>query len=103
MSPLKQNSDSREPEFVFTLEIVSARTGVSPSRVRYFERQGLITGTSRTSGQRTYSLQTVERIEQINRLTHDLGVNLAGAEVILNMRDRMIELIDEIDRLQERS
>ena len=92
---------SRETnEITFTIEIVSARTGVSPARVRSLERQGLVSATPRPSGKRVYTEQTVMRIQQIERLTNDLGVNLAGAEVILNMRDRMIELLEEIDRLR---
>ncbi len=87
-------------DITYTIEIVSARTGVSPARVRSYERQGLVSPSPRSSGQRLYTEQTVIRIQQIERLTNDLGVNLAGAEVILNMRERMIELLDEIDRLR---
>lgn len=100
MSEEQQNRANQRDEMTFTIEIVTARTGVSPARVRFFEREGLVAPADRSTGQRVYSEQTVIRIQQIDRLTTDLGVNLAGAEVILNMRDRMLELLDEIERLR---
>jgi MerR family transcriptional regulator/heat shock protein HspR len=60
--------------------------------LRYYERMGLIV-PSRTRGNvRLYSEEDVQRLRQIKRLMDDLGVNLAGAEVILRMRDRIEDL-----------
>lgn len=75
-----------------SLEAVSTRTGVTTRRVRYLERAGLIGPAESDQHLRLYSEETIERINTIERLTNDLGVNLAGVEVILNMREQIIEL-----------
>lgn len=75
-----------------SLEAVSTRTGVTARRVRYLERAGLIDPAESDQHLRLYSEETIERINTIERLTNDLGVNLAGVEVILNMREQIIEL-----------
>jgi len=80
-----------------TVDIVAARAGVTVRRVRYLEREGLIQATAKESTQRLYNEQAIERIQLIERLMVDLGVNLPGAEVILNMRERMLTLLDELD------
>ncbi len=81
-----------------SIEIVAARAGVTVRRVQYLEREGLIWPATEESSQRLYNEQAIERIQLIERLMVDLGVNLPGAEVILNMRERMLTLLDEIDR-----
>jgi MerR family transcriptional regulator, heat shock protein HspR len=84
----------------FTIEAVSYQSGVSVSRIRYFERAGLLV-TARSSGSlATYDERDLERVRQIDRLINDLGVNLAGVEVILNMRDRMLYLLEELEMSQ---
>ena len=75
-----------------TLEAVSTRTGVTTRRVRYLERAGLIRPAESDEHFRLYHEETIERIQTIERLTNDLGVNLAGVEVILNMREQIIAL-----------
>lgn len=88
--PSKYNETLRA-QFV-SLEAVSTRTGVTTRRVRYLERAGLIGPAESEQHLRLYSEETVERINTIERLTNDLGVNLAGVEVILNMREQIIAL-----------
>jgi MerR family transcriptional regulator/heat shock protein HspR len=83
--------DSIEKRYV-TLQAVSTRTGVTARRVRYLERAGLIGPAESDEHLRLYREETVERVLTIERLTNDLGVNLAGVEVILNMREQTIEL-----------
>jgi MerR family transcriptional regulator/heat shock protein HspR len=87
---------NRPEKFVQTrfvsLEAVSIRTGVTTRRVRYLERAGLIDPAESDQHLRLYSEETIERINTIERLTNDLGVNLAGVEVILNMREQIIAL-----------
>lgn len=81
-----------------TIDIVAARSGVSVRRVQYLERQGLIAPLRPETSPRLYNEATIEQIQLIERLMDDLGVNLPGAEVILNMRERMLALLDELDR-----
>ncbi len=91
--PAKSNqpNDIIETQFV-SLQAISIRTGVTTRRVLYLERAGLIDRAASEQHLRLYSEETVERINTIERLTNDLGVNLAGIEVILNMREQIIAL-----------
>jgi MerR family transcriptional regulator/heat shock protein HspR len=79
--------------------VVSMRYGVHPQTLRLYEREGLLT-PSRTEGKtRLYSDEDLERLEFILNLTRDLGVNLAGVEVVLGMRDRLNQLQEDLERL----
>ena len=74
------------------ISVVAEMFRVHPQTLRAYEREGLLR-PSRTDGNtRLYSEEDLERVELILRLTKDLGVNLAGVEVILNMRERMGEM-----------
>jgi MerR family transcriptional regulator/heat shock protein HspR len=73
--------------------------GLHPQTLRMYERKGLIR-PSRTVGKtRMYSAEDVEEIARLVRLTRDLGVNLAGVEIILKMRRRMIDMQRQIEEL----
>lgn len=87
----KPSADRIETHYV-TLQAISTRTGVTTRRVLYLERAGLIGPAESAKHLRLYDEETVERINTIERLTKDLGVNLAGVEVILNMREQIIAL-----------
>ena len=77
---------------LYMISVVAEMFDVHPQTLRAYEREGLLR-PSRTDGNtRLYSEDDLERIELILRLTKDLGVNLAGVEVILNMRERMGEM-----------
>src|SRR5438034_651495 len=71
-----------------------------PQTLRYYERLGLIE-PSRSSGKiRLYSARDVDRLKQIHGYVNDLGVNLAGVEIVLNLTERMSEMEAEINRLK---
>jgi MerR family transcriptional regulator/heat shock protein HspR len=91
MVPSNRPEDVVQTRFV-SLEAVSTRSGVTTRRVRYLERVGLIGPAESDQHIRLYSEETIERINTIERLTNDLGVNIAGVEVILNMREQIIAL-----------
>lgn len=93
------SSEEREPLFVIS---VAARIlGLHAQTLRYYERVGLIR-PSRTEGNiRLYSRTDIERLRQFQRLINDLGVNLAGAEVILNLTERLAQLERENRALRE--
>jgi MerR family transcriptional regulator/heat shock protein HspR len=74
--------------------------GVHAQTLRGYERQGLL-APARTKGRiRLYSIDDIRRAQQIRRLIEDLGVNLAGVEVILQLTERIAALEDEILRLR---
>ncbi len=79
----------RKGKGLYTISVVAKRFDVHPQTLRLYEREGLLT-PSRTDGNtRLYTEQDIERLDIILSLTRDLGVNLAGVEIILNMRSKM--------------
>jgi MerR family transcriptional regulator/heat shock protein HspR len=81
---------------------VAERFNIHPQTLRLYEREGLITPARSAGNTRLYDEQTLERLETILTLTREMGVNLAGVEVILNMRDQMEELQRELQRASGR-
>lgn len=81
------------------ISVVSERFGIHPQTLRLYEREGLITPLRSAGNTRLYDQKTLDRLETILTLTRDLGVNLAGVEVILNLQEQMDRMQDEVDRL----
>ena len=81
------------------ISAVAARFDIHPQTLRLYEREGLISPPRSAGNTRLYDDETLERLETILTLTRDLGVNLAGVEVILNMREQMKSLEIESNRL----
>ena len=91
------NADD-QPRYV--ISVAAQVLGVHPQTLRLYEREGLVE-PGRTGGKiRLYSEHDLERVRFVMRLTNDLGVNLAGAEAILNMRERMVEMRREMERMR---
>jgi len=87
----------------FAISIAARILGVHAQTLRSYERQGLIT-PSRSKGRiRLYSFEDIRRARQVRRLIEDLGVNLAGVEVILRLTDRIRDLEQQVERLQHES
>ncbi len=85
----------------YMIGVVSMRYGVHPQTLRLYEREGLL-APSRTEGKtRLYSDEDLERLEFILNLTRDLGVNLAGVEVVLGLRDRLSHMQEDLERLAQ--
>ena len=94
----KRNSEHDEPAFI--ISVAARMLGVHAQTLRYYERIGLLT-PSRSRGRiRLYSQRDLERIRQVQRLIEDLGVNLAGAEVIIDMSARLRALEEENELLR---
>ena len=80
---------------------VAQRYDIHPQTLRLYEREGLLK-PSRTDGNtRLYSEEDLERLETILSLTRDLGVNLAGVEIILNMRTKIEQMQSEVNQFME--
>ena len=77
---------------LYMISVVAEMFDLHPQTLRAYEREGLIRPARTDGNTRLYSEEDLERIELILRLTKDLGVNLAGVQVILNMRERMGEM-----------
>src|SRR5258705_12188124 len=84
---------------LYMIGVVAEMLKVHPQTLRFYEKKGLVR-PSRTEGQtRMYSPEDVEDIARLLRLTRDLGVNLAGVEIILKMRRRMTDMQRQIEDL----
>lgn len=89
-------------EGCYIISIAARIVNMHPQTLRYYERVGLIE-PSRTRGKiRLYSQRDIERLQLIQRLVNDLGVNLAGVEVIINLTERLTEAERRVAELKER-
>lgn len=85
----------------YMISVVSQKYDIHPQTLRLYEREGLLT-PSRTDGNtRLYSDDDLAQLETILTLTRDLGVNLAGVEIILNMRRKMERMQTEVNEFME--
>ncbi len=89
-----------DDEPCYVISIAARLVGMHQQTLRYYERAGLVT-PKRTAGNiRMYSNADIQRIREAQRLIDQLGVNLAGVDIILRMRDQMREMQREIERLR---
>ncbi len=89
---------SDEP--LYYISVAARLVDCHPQTLRTYERQGLVEPQRSGSNVRLYSDEDIERLRQIKRLTQELGVNLAGVEIILNLLDQIEELRAKVERLQ---
>jgi MerR family transcriptional regulator, heat shock protein HspR len=85
----------------YTISAVADHYGVHQQTLRLYEREGLLKPSRSDGNVRLYTDEDIERLEVILKLTRELGVNLAGVEIILNMRERMDQMQREFNRFFE--
>jgi MerR family transcriptional regulator, heat shock protein HspR len=85
----------------YMISAVAETYGIHPQTLRLYEREGLLKPSRSDGNTRLYTQEDLERLEVILSLTRDLGVNLAGVEVVLNMRNRMEEMQREMQQFIE--
>jgi MerR family transcriptional regulator, heat shock protein HspR len=90
--------NGREP--VYVISIAAKMVEMHPQTLRLYERMGLIK-PARSGSNRLYSDEDIERLRQIQRLTQEMGVNLAGVEVILNLLEKIDALQAELERVRQ--
>lgn len=83
------------------ISAVAERFDIHPQTLRLYEREGLLRPARSSGNTRLYDDETIRRLEIILTLTRELGVNLAGVEVILNMREQMEAMRGEMDKVLE--
>ncbi len=86
----------------YRLEIVAERVGLSPARIRAYERAGLIRPARIYGRTRLYSEEDLARLRRLRRLADDLGLNPAGVEVVARLLDELATLRDEVRALRAR-
>lgn len=88
-------------EPVYLISVVAKVLTIHPQTLRQYEREGLVM-PARTDGKmRLYSQRNIDRIKMILRLTRDLGVNLAGVDVVMQLKEQLDEYEATIDELKE--
>ena len=85
----------------YTISAVAEQFELHPQTLRLYEREGLLKPSRSEGNTRLYTDTDLERLEVILSLTRDLGVNLAGVEIILNMREKMDAMQREFERFFE--
>ena len=94
------NYDDTEPRYV--ISVTARMLGIQTHTLRYYEKIGIIEPARSRGNIRLYSESDMTRLRRAKTLMDDLGVNLAGVEVIMRMAQRMTELQDELEELESK-
>jgi MerR family transcriptional regulator/heat shock protein HspR len=97
MTP-KESPPGRKRTKGYTISAVADYYGVHQQTLRMYEREGLLTPSRSVGNVRLYTEEDIDRLEVILQLTRELGVNLAGVEIILHMREKMNRMQEEFNR-----
>ncbi|MBV9747015.1 MAG: helix-turn-helix transcriptional regulator [Acidobacteriia bacterium] len=92
----KPKSPGQKSKAAYMISAVAEQYQIHPQTLRLYEREGLLQPSRSEGNTRLYTDEDLERLEVILHLTRDLGVNLAGVEIILNMREKMNEMQSQI-------
>jgi len=89
-------------EPVYLISVVANMLNIHPQTLRQYEKEGLVT-PSRTGGKmRLYSQRDIDKIKMILKLTRELGVNIAGVDIILQLKEKIDIMREEMDELKEK-
>ena len=83
----------------FVISIAARMVGAHAQTLRYYERMGLVAPSRSEGRRRIYSHTDIERLRRIKALTDDMGVNLAGVDVVLKLTERIIQMERELSQL----
>ncbi len=89
-----------DDEPLFVISIAAKMVGMHAQSLRHYERLGLIRPSRSRGRVRLYSQSDIERLLHIQRLVNELGVNLAGAEVVIRLNERIRRMEEEMERLR---
>jgi len=94
-----EDLDEKEPRYV--ISIAARMVGVHTYTLRYYEKIGIVEPARSRGNIRLYSERDIAQLKRVKTLIDDLGVNLAGVEVIMQMVQRMLELRGQVQELEE--
>lgn len=86
---------------LYMISVAAELTGMHPQTLRVYEQKGLVNPGRSRGNTRLYSQADIDRLNLISKLT-DEGINLAGVVRIIDMRERELELQDEVEQLREK-
>jgi MerR family transcriptional regulator/heat shock protein HspR len=89
---------AKRSKAAYMISAVALQYDLHPQTLRLYEREGLLKPSRSEGNTRLYTEEDLERLEVILKLTRELGVNLAGVEIILNMREKMEEMQRQIEQ-----
>ena len=87
MFETQDSATARQP--IYVISVAARLVGLHPQTLRHYENLGLVVPNRTPGNIRLYSPADIDRLHQISRLTGDLGINLAGVQVILDLRERL--------------
>ncbi len=87
-----------EDEPIFVISVAARLVEMHPQTLRYYERAGLLKPTRSSGKIRLYSQREIERLRKIARLTNELGVNLAGVEIIIDLTERLEAMQEQMNK-----
>jgi MerR family transcriptional regulator/heat shock protein HspR len=93
-----EDLDEKEPRYV--ISIAARMVGVRTHTLRYYERVGIVEPSRSRGNIRLYSESDIAQLRRVKTLMDDLGVNLAGVEVIMRIMQRMLELQGQVQELE---
>ncbi|NLJ39836.1 MAG: helix-turn-helix transcriptional regulator [Candidatus Atribacteria bacterium] len=97
---MTKNENQKDKYFVISK--VAQMTNLHPQTLRYYERMGILKPSRSLGNVRLYSKQDVERVKQIKVLTQDMGVNLAGVEIILKLTEQIEDIQSKWEKEREK-
>jgi len=89
-----------EDEPLYVISVAARMLGMHAQTLRYYERAGILRPSRSLGRIRLYSQSDIARLRHVQRLINDLGVNLAGAEAILRLNERIRQMEDEMEKLR---
>ena len=92
---------AKRSKAAYMISAVAEQYNIHPQTLRLYEREGLLAPSRSDGNTRLYTDDDLERLEVILKLTRELGVNLAGVEIILNMRRKMERMQSEVNEFME--
>jgi len=95
----RTEADEFEPCYV--ISIAARKVGVRVQTLRYYERTGVIKPSRSRGNTRLYSEEDIDRLQRIRNLTEELGINLAGVEVVLRMAECMAEMQQRMEEMEQ--
>ncbi|MBD3309325.1 MerR family transcriptional regulator [candidate division KSB3 bacterium] len=95
----KTTDDRGKP--LFMISVVAEMLDIHPQTLRLYEREGLVVPKRTDGNTRLYSQEDIDKLRRVLRLTRELGVNLAGVEVILSMRAKMEQMQETMEQLMQ--
>ncbi len=102
MSDNKKNN-LRKKRGSYSISVVSEMFGVHQQTIRLYEKEGLITPSRSSGNTRKFTEEDVNQLEEVIYLTHKLGVNLAGVNIILKLKKKIKKMQDEMNSLFDKA